>query len=346
MYGFLMLSPSLSALLYSRLQVHFWSHDGVGNKLVDDHPIVIGHEASGDQVAIEGSRPCRQCKRCKEGLYNLCPKMKFAACPPDMDGMLAKYFKIPADFCYKLPKGVGLEEGVLVEPLAVAVHAVRMANAQPGQSVAVFGSRTIGVLSAAVTKVYGAGKVVAVDLLDSKFDFAKRFNSSAIFKPNITVPAEVNEARLISENELGIGADAVIGASVAGSSVNTTIHETFMPSALDMTGKILDEFDARHVPSPYAGSENGKAQAFWRTMVCDLRPSGQRQDAGFEGLKRIMQSKDEPDDFQRGQDDYTRALSWQWVRNQEKYWWTNGRKFMTTEKGLRGHCTVGCGEGR
>jgi hypothetical protein len=115
-----------------------------------------------------------------------------------------------------------------------------------------------------------------------------------------------------------------------------TVHETFMPSALDMTGKILDEFDARYVPSPYAGSENGKAQAFWRTIVCDLRPSGQRQDAGFEGLKRIMQSKDEPDDFQRGQDDYTRTLSWQWVRNQEKYWWTNGRKFMTTEKGYVG----------
>jgi D-xylulose reductase len=150
--------------------------------------------------------------------------MKFAASPPDTDGMLATYFKIPADFCYKLPKGVSLDEGVLVEPLAVAVHAVRVVNVQPGQSVVVFGSGTIGVLSAAVAKSYGASKVVAVDLLDSKLDFAKRFNSSATFKPGITVSAEVNAARLISENELGLGADAAIEASGAESSINTAIH--------------------------------------------------------------------------------------------------------------------------
>ena len=199
----------------------------------------MGHEASGtvvatgsavkdlkigDHVAIEGSRPCRHCKRCKEGLYNLCPKMKFAACPPDTDGMLVKYFKIPADFCYQLPPGVGLAEGALVEPLAIAVHAVRMVSVKPGQSVVVFGSGTIGVLSAAVARMYGASKVVAVDLLDSKLEFAKRFNSSAIFKPDKSVSAEDNAARLVHENGLGLGADAVIEASGAESSVNTAIH--------------------------------------------------------------------------------------------------------------------------
>lgn len=214
-------------------------HGGVGNNLVDGHPLVMGHEASGivvavgsavtnlksgDQVAIEGSRPCRLCKRCKEGLYNLCPTMKFAACPPDTDGMLAKYFQIPADFCYKLPIGVGLDEGVLVEPLAVAVHAVRMVNVKPGQTVVVFGSGTIGILSAAVAKAYGAKKVVAVDLLDSKLEFAKRFNASAIFKPDTKATAEENAARLVSTNDLGLGADAVIEASGAESSVNTAMH--------------------------------------------------------------------------------------------------------------------------
>ena len=199
----------------------------------------MGHEASGivaavgsavtdlkpgDEVAIEGSRPCRKCRRCKEGLYNLCPEMKFAACPPDTDGMLTKFFKVPADFCYKLPTGVALGEGVLVEPLAVAVHAVRMVNIKPGQTVVVFGSGTIGVLSAAVAKAYGASKTVAVDLLDAKLEFAKRFNSSAIFKPDTKVSAEENATRLVVENDLGLGADAVIEASGAESSVNTAMH--------------------------------------------------------------------------------------------------------------------------
>lgn len=190
----------------------------------------------GDEVAIEGGRPCRQCKRCKEGLYNICPKMKFAAAPPDTDGLLTKYFKIPADFCYKLPKGVSLEEGVMVEPLAVAVHAVRMINVKPGQSVVVFGSGTIGLLSAAVAKAYGASKIVAIDILDTKLEFARRFNSSAIYKPDMKASAEVNAANLISENDLGLGADAVIEASGAESSVNIGIHVLRLGGSYVQTG--------------------------------------------------------------------------------------------------------------
>ena len=184
----------------------------------------VTHLTPGDHVAIEPGRPCRRCKRCKEGLYNLCPKMRFAAAPPDTDGMLTKYFKLPGDFCYKLPEWVGLDEGVLVEPLAVAVHAVRMIGVKPGQSVVIFGSGTVGLLSAAVAKAYGAKEVVAVDILDKKLEFAKQFNSSSTFKPDMAASAEENAERLVSENELGAGADAVIEASGAESSVNTAIY--------------------------------------------------------------------------------------------------------------------------
>lgn len=183
----------------------------------------VTHLTLGDQVAIEPCRPCRKCKRCKEGLYNLCPKMKFAAVPPDTHGMLCKYFNLPSDFCYKLPEHVGLDEGVLLEPLAVAVHAVRMVDIKPGQTVVVFGSGTVGLLCAAVAKAYGAKKIVAVDILDKKLEFARRFNSSATFKPD-NGSAEDNAARLIEENGLELGADAVIEASGAESSVNTAIH--------------------------------------------------------------------------------------------------------------------------
>lgn len=202
-------------------------------------PLVMGHEASGtvhaigpavttlvlgDKVAIEPGSPCQRCTRCKEGLYNLCPDMKFAASPPDAHGLLTRYFKLPADFCYRLPEGVGLDEGVLIEPLAVAVHAVRMVNVRPGQNVVVLGCGTIGLLSAAVARIYGATKVIAVDIVDHKLDFAQRFNSSRLFKPDTEDPPEVNASRLIRENSLGAGADAVIEASGAESSVNLGIQ--------------------------------------------------------------------------------------------------------------------------
>src|ERR1700753_142174 len=98
--------------------------------------MVLGHESAGivhsvgsavkslkpgDPVAMEPGIPCRRCVRCREGRYNLCPDMAFAATPP-FDGTLAKFYRLPEDFCYKLPSHVSLEEGALVEPLAVAVH--------------------------------------------------------------------------------------------------------------------------------------------------------------------------------------------------------------------------------
>lgn len=199
----------------------------------------MGHEASGtiyavgsavtqlkpgDNVAIEPGRPCRFCGRCKEGLYNLCPRMKFAACPPDTPGCLTKYFKTPADFCYKLAPGVSLQEGVLAEPLAVAAHAVRMVGIKPGQNVVIFGSGTIGLLCGAVARLFGAKKIVSVDILDHKLEFARGFNKSRTFKQDLNASHEENAARLIQENDLGLGADAVIEASGAESSIATAVY--------------------------------------------------------------------------------------------------------------------------
>jgi D-xylulose reductase len=221
-------------------QVHFWNHGGINGKLVSEQlPLVMGHEASGtihavgtavthlkpgDNVAVEPGRPCRSCDRCKEGLYNLCPSMKFAACPPDTPGCLTKYFKIPADFCYRLPADVSLQEGVLAEPLAVAAHAVRMTNIRPGQTVVIFGAGTIGLVSSVVARVFGAKKVVLVDILDEKLRFANDFVACSTFQPDLASSPEENAARLIEQNGLGLGADAVIEASGAESSVVTAVH--------------------------------------------------------------------------------------------------------------------------
>ncbi len=202
-------------------------------------PLVMGHEASGvieevgsatsklkvgDRVAIEPGYPCRRCDICKRGQYNLCRDMKFAACPPDDHGTLTRLFRVPEDFCYKLSDNVGLEEAVLIEPLSVAVHAAKAANIRQGDSVVIFGSGTIGLLSAAVAKAFGAKKVVAVDILDSKLQFARKWNHSDTFKPDIQASPKSNAERLLVDNELGLGADVVIEASGRASSINGGIY--------------------------------------------------------------------------------------------------------------------------
>ena len=151
--------------------------------------------------------------------------MTFAASPPDTHGTLCKYFKLPEDYCFKLPESVSLEEGVLVEPASVAVHMARLVDVRVGQSVVVFGSGTVGLLCGAVAKAFGADKVVLVDIVERKLEFAKKFvEGCGTFVPDPKASAEANAARLIKEQDLEDGADVVMEASGAELSVQTGIH--------------------------------------------------------------------------------------------------------------------------
>ncbi|GMF79669.1 hypothetical protein AFCA_010285 [Aspergillus flavus] len=199
--------------------------------------MVLGHESSGviskvgsavttlkvgDHVAMEPGIPCRRCEPCKEGKYNLCEKMAFAATPP-YDGTLAKYYVLPEDFCYKLPENINLQEAAVMEPLSVAVHIVKQANVAPGQSVVVFGAGPVGLLCCAVARAFGSPKVIAVDIQKGRLEFAKKYAATAIFEPS-KVSALENAERIVNENDLGRGADIVIDASGAEPSVHTGIH--------------------------------------------------------------------------------------------------------------------------
>lgn len=214
-----------------------WTHGGISQKI--EQPLIMGHEASGivhevgacvttlqlgDRVAIEPGFPCRRCQTCKAGRYNFCPKMTFAAAAPASHGTLTKFFKMPEDFCYKLPETVGLDEGVLAEPLAVAVHVARLADIKVGQSVVVFGAGTIGVLCAAVAKVMGASKVVSVDLNESRLEFAARFASTDTYLPSAGQSAEEIAHVIKDKYTLGEGADAVLEATGAESCIEAGIH--------------------------------------------------------------------------------------------------------------------------
>jgi D-xylulose reductase len=166
--------------------------------------------------------PCRRCVRCKDGKYNLCPDMKFAATPP-YDGTLARYYVLPEDYCFKLPENVSMEEGALIEPTAVAVHITRQAAIKQGDSVVVFGAGPVGLLCCAVAKAYGAQKIVTVDINEQRLKFAMDYAATHKFS-SARVSAEENARNLINECELGPGADVIIDASGAEPCIQTAIH--------------------------------------------------------------------------------------------------------------------------
>ncbi|XP_011189502.2 sorbitol dehydrogenase [Zeugodacus cucurbitae] len=171
--------------------VHYLVHGRIGD-FVLTKPMVIGHEASGvvakvgkkvkhlvvgDRVACEPGVPCRYCDHCKAGQYNLCPDMVFCATPP-YDGNLTRYYKHAADFCYKLPDHVTMEEGALLEPLSVGVHACRRAGVGLGSKVLVLGAGPIGLVTLLAAQAMGAEQVLITDLVQQRLDVAKELGAT------------------------------------------------------------------------------------------------------------------------------------------------------------------------
>jgi len=200
--------------------------------------MILGHETSatvvaigdgvtnlkpGDRVAVEPGVPCRHCKYCKEGFYNLCADIIFAATPP-VDGSLTRFFKHFADFCFKLPDHVSYEEGALLEPLSVAVHACKRANVAAGQKVLVCGAGPIGLVTLLTAKAFGADMVCITDITQGRIDLAKKLGADfgVCIQPGMKpqeIAAQVKEA-------LGDDPDITLECSGAESSVQLAIYAT------------------------------------------------------------------------------------------------------------------------
>ena len=201
-------------------------------------PMVLGHESSGvvhalgegvtelsvgDRVAIEPGVPCRRCDLCKGGTYNLCPDVIFCATPP-VHGNLCRYYQHAADFCHKLPEGVSLEEGALMEPLSVGLHACRRAGVTAGHRVLVCGAGPIGLVSLLAARAMGATEVVLTDISASRLELAAQLGAQH------TLLVDTKDAAALAERvkELlgGHQPEVTIECSGAESSIQLAIHAT------------------------------------------------------------------------------------------------------------------------
>lgn len=227
--------------------VHYWTHGAIGDFVVKA-PMVLGHESAGvvvqvgdgvsnlavgDRVAIEPGVSCRRCWQCKIGRYNLCPQMSFAATPP-VHGTLTRFYAHPADFCFKLPGGVTLEEGALLEPLSVAVHACRRGGVTAGSEVLVCGAGPIGLVCLMTAKAMGAHRVLITDIDDARLSKAKELGASHTFNVRGKTSDEIGaEVRGALE---GQGASVTIECSGAEASVKAGLGATESGGVIVLVG--------------------------------------------------------------------------------------------------------------
>ena len=166
---------------------------GPGMIATDKVPLVLGHEfagrvvevgrgvtdfKAGERVTGVGYWYCGECYYCKKSLYNLCLNGGFTGLTAD--GCMAEYVVVPGYSVYKLPDSVSDEFGALVEPLAVALHAVRQGRVNSGDSVAIVGDGTIGLCTLLAARAAGASKVYLVAKHKGRGKIASAMGASAV----------------------------------------------------------------------------------------------------------------------------------------------------------------------
>jgi L-iditol 2-dehydrogenase len=224
--------------------VHYYRHGRIGEYVVSE-PMILGHELSGriaavganvdsgrvgQRVAIEPQRPCRRCRQCMSGNYNLCPHMRFFATPP-IDGALCRFVTIDAEMAYPVPDSMSDEAAALLEPLSVAIATMRKAAVVPGSSVLIAGAGPIGVMCAQTARAFGATRIVVSDPVPARRERVQRFGATEVLDP-----AADNVAALDPQ------VDAFVDASGAPPAVVSGVRAVGPAGRVVLVGMGADEY--------------------------------------------------------------------------------------------------------
>ncbi len=206
--------------------VHYFLEGGTGS-LQLDRPLILGHEFSaridegpmkGQLVAVDPAIHCGRCEFCLEGNPNFCTELKFAG-SEDTDGALQQFLSWPKAAVYPLPDKFSPQEAAMLEPLGVAIHALKLGKVFPGMNVGVFGSGPIGLLTIQMAKLAGAAIIFATDRLEDRLKMALECGATDVFL------ADGNETSPILQASGKRGLDVTFeAAGDDGSAVETAIQ--------------------------------------------------------------------------------------------------------------------------
>jgi L-idonate 5-dehydrogenase len=206
--------------------LHYYEH-GRNATFVPDRPFILGHELTaevaavapgvdavkvGQRVTVNPARACGFCAYCKGGQINLCRKtimLGSASTTPPTDGALAEFVTVRADQCHLLPDDMDDGIGAMMEPLSVALHAVKRAGTVSGKRVLVTGGGTIGLLVAMTARAFGAVPVAVSDIVAARRHKAIELGVDVALDP--TAPGLHHQVQELT----GLGFDMVFEASGA-----------------------------------------------------------------------------------------------------------------------------------
>jgi len=204
--------------------LHYFEHGRCG-VFVPTRPFVLGHELTGEvaaaaddvtglkigtRVTVNPARPCGSCDYCKTGRRNLCQRtimLGSASNTPPTDGAFAQYVRVHAEQCHVLPAEADDGLGAMMEPLAVALHALKRAGSVSGKRALVTGGGPIGLLVLITARAFGAAPLALSDIV------AKRRQAASTFGADMTLDPGASDVLEKARALVGEGFDVVFEAS-------------------------------------------------------------------------------------------------------------------------------------
>ena len=224
-------------------------YDGTSGRRIP--PIVMGHETAGtvaaigpgvtsvhegDRIAPDSTVYCGQCEYCRRGQINLCDRREVlgvSTAEYRRAGAFAQFVSVPERIVHRLPENLDFTHAAMIEPVAVAVHAVDLADVPKGGSALVVGAGMIGLLTQQALRVAGCPTIYVLDIDEARLKLAKQLGAAAVINAK-TADANAELKRLTD----GRGVDVAMEAVGSTPTIKTAVESVRKGGTVVLIGNI------------------------------------------------------------------------------------------------------------
>jgi threonine dehydrogenase-like Zn-dependent dehydrogenase len=219
-------------------------------------PIIMGHEAAGviartgssvigwaagDRVTFDSTIYCGQCAFCKRGMINLCDRRRVLGVSCEdyrQNGAFAELVAVPQHILYRLPDDLTFEHAALVEPFAIALHAIRRAPPTLNDTVVVVGAGMIGLALVQGLSQTGCGRLIVADVAGDKLALAAKGGATNVINPS----TEDAPAAILGLTQ-GLGADLAFEAVGVPATVDLALRCLRKGGKATLVGNVTPKID-------------------------------------------------------------------------------------------------------
>jgi len=222
--------------------LHAYSEGSVGST-PNVYPMVLGHEPSGtivqlgsgvrglaigDRGALEPALYCYHCEFCLTGHHNVCANIRFLS-NPNYPGFFRERVNLPASNFAQIPNTMSFAEATLAEPLAIALHSLRLTSIRPDEDVAVIGAGPIGLMTIAALRASKVCRIWAIEPIEHRRELALSIGAEAALEPELALEE-------ILQDTNGRGVDCVIDCAAGEHTTDQAVQLTRNAGRVALTG--------------------------------------------------------------------------------------------------------------